>query len=190
MSNISQSNSKRNFSEAFLDALRWNHMLGSAHRKAIVAWADTELAKAAHPASFLIELSTSCDLSDQEFQSLCNRFADNSTCLFSSRAALGILANRVHRGEIQLYAALPKILFSEPKLTLSECEAEYLRKLDWDYDNFVGVYGSFVPVAQAAQQFLDFYSGFRLDNFEEWARVNQELEGKLELLVYPNLKTQ
>ncbi|RFZ85067.1 hypothetical protein DYU05_05550 [Mucilaginibacter terrenus] len=158
-----------------LSVFREGLIRGVISKEEIVAWADQRIEEADEPDYFLIEISLSRDING--LVEVFNKHVEPTDDPIYIRTLLGHIYHKqpiYDINEVENIAALVGSLYSPLKLTAFENSTIY------NFDEYVIFY---LPDSTQLQveliNFLSMYKAFTLDNYDQWADINEQV---LELL--------
>jgi len=154
---------------------------GLISKEEIIAWADEIIQAEDEPDYFFIEMSLSGNTNN--LLAILNEYVTASDSVILSRVILGLLYQKLADQTIDIKKVLDVLNQINFNNIITSFENENIYYLDdkRDYIVYSGNDPDYVEITKSTTEFLSYYSGFTLTNYDNWTEINQQVEEQLKV---------
>ncbi|QQS37376.1 MAG: hypothetical protein IPM56_05315 [Ignavibacteriales bacterium] len=160
-----------------LEVYRLGLTFGLIDKNEIIKWADKIIEHDELPDNIILDISLSGHQKISDIVAMIYNYIGEVNSILPIRVIMGILYLELKIGRIPIDKVIEILNWITYNTVLSENEKYLLYGLD-DYHELAinDKYGDIDEIEKEVSDILDLYKNFRLDNFEEWTKINEVVE--------------
>jgi hypothetical protein len=164
-----------------LEVFREGLLCGLISREEIIAWADEIIKAEDEPDYFFIEIALSGNVNN--LLAILDKCVVIPGSIITSRAIIGIVYQKLANQTIDAKRALDVLnkINSNDIITRFEKGNIYYLDDQRDYIIYCGNDPDYKEITENTMKFVSYYNGLTLNNYNNWTKINQQVEEKLKV---------